>query len=282
MRTIRRLKQLKQEGQSLKDMAAAYSEISALKLEKIREGIQKNNKFIQDLSGLFYLVESEAKKREITPEVFKQGATHIIITSNYPFYGRLERSLLDYYLQHYEKFSPELRIVVGKTGAKFLDAVNFRESYESFILDTDLPTPQELNRLLSKIKDYRAILVYHSTFISVLSQKPTVTDVTKSTVPSPPSKKISYHIFEPEVEEMLRFFDNRIIQILLEGVFLESELARTAARLISMNEAEERAEDFIKKQDRLLKAAQKSSANLKALEVINTLRNWREKVYGRS
>ena len=83
-------------------------------------------------------------------------------------------------------------------------------------------------------------------------------------------------IFEPEIIRMLDFFDSQIKILLLEQTILESELARTASRLIAMDQAQSRAKDFISDNKRALGQLKKSTYNARLLETLATMSKWRQ------
>lgn len=281
MPTKRELKSLIEEGKNLKEITSSYAEISAIKLRKIRNKIEHNQNFVKEISKLFYIVREEAIRRKIFPKIKFEGTVHIVITSNYPFYGSLEGRLLRDYLKKADLLSPKLRIIIGKTGNYFLKSINFKLPFEKFILRKDIPSLKELEELTKKIRPFKNILVFYSIFDSLLIQKPTFTNLTKpfSLEKKLIEKREIYHIFEPEIEDMFFFFNNQIIQILLEQTFLESELSRTASRLITMNEAQEKAESFIRSQIKKIKIVEKNLINFKFLDIFYPSQKWREKVY---
>lgn len=273
-----------EEGIALRNIVSAYAEISAIKLKKIKNKIQQNKKFTKELSRVFHIVRRETIRRKIFPKIKFEGTAHIIITSNFPFYGTLERRLLRDYIKRANFLHPKLRIVIGKTGNQFLKSINFKLSFESFILKKDIPSLEELEYLTRRIRNFKNILVFYSVFDSLLIQMPTFTNITRPFLFSKEEEKEEKekrfcHIFEPEIEDMFYFFNTQIIQILLEETFLEAELSRTASRLVTMNEGEGKAENFIKEQTKILKMIQKNLINFRFLEIFPSLKNWRKEIY---
>ena len=61
--TIQELDQLIEEGNSLKQIAQAYSEIAVLKLKKIRGMLDRNRVFFNEISAVYGLVKSFAQKK---------------------------------------------------------------------------------------------------------------------------------------------------------------------------------------------------------------------------
>lgn len=272
MLTLNQIRQILDESNSLKLVTQAYSEIAAIKLQKIRKGIEKNRDFFQEVSQVFRMVKVASVKNNIHPEQGKRGTISIIVTSNHRFYGGLESRLLQYFVVNTTKFKTD-RLTIGKSAQEFLSTMHYTHDYVPYVFKNDLPDFNELQKLVSSLADYQQILVYYSRMQSVLVQEPHVVDVLQK----PPehymeSKEHSFDsIFEPELETMLKFFDNQITTLLLEQTFLESELARTAARLISMDRAETNAEDLIKQQRKMLFSAKKSIDNNRLLDMIAAL-----------
>lgn len=270
MPTIKQINETLEDSESLKMVVAAYSEIAALKLAKIRAGIEKNRLFFQEIIEVYHVVNVEAAERSIQVRP-KKGTVSILITSNHHFYGGMEKELVKFYIVNTAKFQTD-RIVIGSTAEGFLKSFNYFNPYQQVILKEDLPGAEELRVFVSKIISYEQIMIYYCRMHSVLTQEPHVVDI----VQKPPeyynkskAPRIDY-IFEPELPTILQFFENQVTLLLLEQTFLESELARAAARLTSMDQAELAADEIINKQRRELALAKRSIDNIHILEDIAT------------
>lgn len=280
MPTVKQINQILEESTSLKLVAQAYSEISAIKLQKIRSTIERNRNFFQEISELFHIIKVAAAKKNILVSNKKRGSVSILLTSNHHFYGRLENELIKFFVVNTSKFRTD-RIVVGRTASEFLHTMGYFHPYQYFSFKDDLPDIAEIRKLVVNLNGYQQISVYYSRMQSVLVQEPHVVDIVQrppERLVKNPGATLSY-IFEPEINEMLQFFDSQIILLLLEQTFLESELARTASRLISMDQAQMNAEDIVKQQKKVLARAKRSTDNIHLLETIATLTKWREENY---
>ncbi|MBI4036818.1 F0F1 ATP synthase subunit gamma [Candidatus Daviesbacteria bacterium] len=276
MLTLRQVHQALEESESLKIIAQAYTELAALKLQKIRFGIEQNRTFFQEVKGVLRAVKVAAEKRGIAQTSKKKGMISLVLTSNHHFYGNLENQLLDYFVENSTKF-PTDRIVVGSTGTEFLKQTKYSYPYKSLVFKDDLPFTQDMHDLVSELAQYEQILVYYSRMRSVLIQEPHVVDLLQQPPEqylNAPERSLDY-IFEPEIESMLDFFNNQITTLLLEQTFLESELARTAARIVSMDQAQGNADDYIKSQRKQLSQAKRATDNNQLLDTISRMINWR-------
>ena len=219
-------------------------------------------------------IEAAKRKIQLRP---KKGTVSILLTSNHHFYGGLEKDLVKFFITNTTKFQTD-KIIIGSTAAEFLKSFNYLHPYQQVILKEDLPSAEELRGFVSKIVDYEQIMIYYSRMHSVLTQEPHVVDI----VQKPPeyytkskATKIDY-IFEPELETILKFFESQVILLLIEQTFLESELARAAARLTSMDQAQLAADETITLQKRELAMAKRSLDNIHILESIATIKAFRD------
>ncbi|MDO8570175.1 MAG: FoF1 ATP synthase subunit gamma [Candidatus Daviesbacteria bacterium] len=279
MSTIKQIQSQLEEAENLKIVASAYTEIAAQKLQKIRAGIERNRKFFTEISGISHIVNVAAHQRHITVPFKKSGTVSLIITSNHHFFGDIENKLIKFFMDNTQKFQTD-RILVGATAINHFKTLNYPHQFKTFMTKEDLPTYQELLALTAEISKYQQIAVYYSRMQSVVIQAPHVVDL----VQKPPEAyierkgEILTYIFEPELKKMLDFFDNQVVSLLLEQTFLESEMARTASRLMSMDKAQINADDVLEKQKLLLGQAKKTDINMALLETSASLMNFKEEV----
>ncbi|MDO8638205.1 MAG: FoF1 ATP synthase subunit gamma [Candidatus Daviesbacteria bacterium] len=277
MPTTKQIKSQLEEAESLKMVASAYTEIAAQKLQKIRAGIERNRKFFSEINEITHIINVAAHQKHIMVPFKKSGTVSLIITSNHHFFGDIEDKLIKFYMMNTPKF-PTDRILIGATAIKHFQAINYPHPFKTFILKEDLPTYQELKALTAEISHYSQISVYYSRMQSVVIQAPHVVDLVQKPLEAYILKKgeILSYIFEPELKKMLDFFDNQVVSLLLEQTFLESELARTASRLMSMDKAQINAGDILKTDQMLLSQSKKSEINMALLETSASLMNFRK------
>jgi ATP synthase F1 gamma subunit len=279
MSNIKQLEQTLEDAESLKLITQGYSEISASKLQVIRSSMERNITFARELGDIFHLVKKEVIKRKMPQTPKKPGIVQILLTSNNRFYGNLEKPLTRYFstattsMASSQSQIPQPLFVVGKTGPIFLTAQRFPLKFEHVVFKKDLPSADEFRSFIESIRPYQTILVYHSRFKTVMTQIPVVSDITQSLIKPQEIDAPIHYIFEPELTEIQDFFERQILEILFHQTFLESELARTSSRLISMDAAENNANDYLKGIRRNLAQQRRSVASTKALEMVNALVN---------
>ncbi len=289
MASVKQINQSIEDGTTLQSIADAFSEISSLKLKRIRGGIVRNKQFSQELTGILGIlrklaVEEKSLSKLVDKLIEKNSKTvTVVVTSNHKFYGGLTSKLIDLFIRGTANMEAD-RIVIGTNGVDYLKAKRVNFPYKVVEFKEDLPTAPELQSLIQAIYPYKKIVFFHSNFKTVLSQVPLFTELTGdssvmlSNITDP--KKASSignqgFILEPELEKILTFFDSQILTLLVESIFLEEELSRTASRLLSMGGAQDNALNYIKEQKKLLFQAKRSVSNNRLLETYTTFSLWK-------
>jgi ATP synthase F1 gamma subunit len=276
---IRDIKQRIDQGKSLELISQTFTEIASAKLKRIRRGIEQNRSFFYDLSNIYSLVNLIAAKNGIKKEVKINKTAVVLISSNERFYGSITNKLLEFFLNQTRDKQID-RFVIGRTAHFYLNETSYAYPFKKITLKRDSPSREELQALTSQIKDYSQVLVFYSQFKSVLIQLSAVKDISQSVSAIDFSagseeikellKNIDY-IVEPEVKLMLQFFDTQIKSLILEALFLEAELARTASRLIAMDTSQNEAKDYINSWQKQLGQAKKTVINSRILEQVQII-----------
>lgn len=275
-------KQLKEELEtieSIKLITQALGDIATAQIKQRRESVELNIQYFHEILDLYHIVRGIALKTKEYKDFQKKknGKTVcILVTSNYKFNGNLDIELTNFFASNVIRTEADL-VVLGKLGGELLEAHKFGKPFEKLVLTKDYPTLEELSRLVEKIQSYSRILVFHSKFVTLLNQEPAVTDITADGIEEVKAEKKIAYLLEPEVDKMIRFFEDQILLLLLQAIFLESEIARTAARMVSMNQAEEEAEKLLDSKD---KEALKMRKNLVNLRIIESFAGRRRKTAG--
>lgn len=277
--TIKEINNLIEEAQSLKQVTQAFTQIASAKVKRIRSGVLRNRDFFKEISNIFVLINIIAKEKKISPPAKNGKTLAIVMTSNERFYGKITGELMEFFLVQVSKVRSD-KLVIGKSGIEILKSINYALGYTPLVLTGDFPTNEDFLTLSKLINPYSKVLVFYPQFLSVLVQKPIIVDINQSEgrleleteVPEELVKQVKDYIIEPEVKVMVDFFDSQIKILLLEAAFLEAELARTASRLISMDNAQNEADKYLNSQQILLLNAQRSIQNMRILETIAAMK----------
>lgn len=270
MPTIKQLNQTISNAQALRSITQILSESSAAKLQRIRFAVLRNRAFTEELSQLFLIVKASIFKKGIQLKIKSKPLACLLLTSNYRFYGLIETKLIRFFLLNITKIQPDL-FVAGKTGQNFFRSLGSWK-IKSYLFQHDLPDQAEFANLSQELLNYQKVLVFYPRLKSILIQQPAISDITKTpSLSQIKEQQLINHIFEPEIYSILNFFESQIISLLLQQTFLEAELSRTASRLVTMEQAQDKADDFLLEQRKALNEAKRFKANAALLEIIGPL-----------
>lgn len=265
--------------ETIQFVTSALFDVSAERIGRLRAAFEKNQTFYQDISDLYGAVKLTAQERGDLPEKSPGITRRVLIafTSNLRFYGSINADVMAAFLRKLNDPALDF-IVIGKTGQSFMENYALegrRIQYLSF--EGDDPTVGEVRQFLKQVEAYEEVNVLFPAFVNVFTHKVSLLDITHTPHPVPGSKaaEIDY-IFEPELAKILQFFETRVRYLLFQRAVLESELARTAARLFSMNRAQDRARDEITHVRRAIQQDIDTFNDLRLLESFSAISRWKK------
>ncbi len=275
MSNLQQAKQHLETTESLKLITEALGDIASIKLKATRHSIEHTIDYFQQASVIYRVVKSVALNQKLAQKYQKpkNGRTAtVLLTSNSHLYGGLDTELTKFFMDNIVRI-PGDRVVVGSFGKEILEAAQFKEPFEFVKFKKDSPTPLELQNLSQKVFSHRAILVFYTKYVTVLNQEPNIADISISYIEDNKFKNFGpiNYIAEPEIGQILNFFESHILNLLFQSLFLEVDLARTAARMISMNQAQENASKVLEKEKKGFLKIKKQILNMKILETYSAL-----------
>lgn len=275
MPTINELKAELDDAQTLKMISSAFTEASAARVQKIKTMFETNRQFYEEISHVYHLVRAghsgQTVKKAETP---KDGIMYVGLTSNQRFYGNLNVTIMEKLLSDYEKDSGKKQLlVIGSTGRDFIRSRAETLKHEVLLFEKENPSTPEVGKFLDSVKRFEPVQLYYPKFVSLVSQTVGTMDITQAAKKGEqiPADEINM-LLEPEHSKMLDFFERQVRSLLFLRVVLEADLARTAARLITMNSAEERSTALIKVKKGQIRKIQSSIINAKLLETFAALK----------
>jgi len=276
-----------EELETVKFMASALFDVSAEKIGRLRTAFEKNGVFYNDISDLYESIKRTAINRNDLSALYPGVARKIFVafTSNVRFYGSINTDVMLAFLKRITENEGEKidAMIIGRTGKTFIERVEDGKKMESIqylSFEADEPTKDEMQVFLDRVALYDEVHVFYPSFVNVFSQKVVSIDITHTaeripTLPQPEEEEEIDYIFEPELKKIISFFETRVRYLLFQRVALESELARTAARLFAMNRAQDRAGEEIVKVRNIIRKDTESFNDLRLLESFAALQKWK-------
>ena len=262
-------------------VTTAMFEVSAEKIDRLRTAFEKNSQFYTEITKLYQAVKQTAIIRgELSGKAASGAARSISVafTTNSRFYGSVNTEVMRTFIKHMQDSNSDY-LIIGRTGGLFMRDFHTHTTQVSYLLfKEDEPSDEEMHTFLDTIAPYDHVYVFHSSFVNVFTQKVSSLDIAYTPSPEDAARaaeKIDY-IFEPELPKILAFFETRVRHLLFQRVMLEAELARTAARLISMNQAQDRADSAVTRARRRMRRENATFNDARLLESFSAIAKWKK------
>lgn len=269
MQSLSQLRDQAQSIETIKLITQALGDIAALKLKERRVTVEQNIRFFHEIQELYRLVKFLAAKAKLEPKTkkAKEGRTiAVLLTSNQHFYGGLDQEVSRLYISQTQNLTCD-RLVIGGMGKTLLTENKYPHQFESIIYTQEYPSLDELRTLAAKLFEYSKVLVFHNKFKTILTSSPAISDVSASDIAELDAHDAPYYIAEPDLDQMLEFFESQILILLFQSLFLEVDIIRLSARMVSMNTAGDNADKLYSEDKWHILEAKKHILNL---EILNT------------
>src|SRR3989344_4940029 len=90
-------------------------------------------------------------------------------------------------------------------------------------------------KFLTRKKSKLLLLIFYEQFNNVISQSPIVTNISGDPLPWEKGGPQAKYFFEPSLEKIMEFFEKEIFASIFQQTIFESELAKFAARMVSLD-----------------------------------------------
>jgi len=267
----------------IKTISDTYHQIANLRMNQIREKVLRTRYFFNELLNIYQRVKIAylfSQKKKGNKEIFfrqtEKEKVLIFLSANEFFYGSL---ILDIW-KKMEKYLAEEKtdlVVIGRTGKYLAERSGWGQKMFYFELDDVEPEKERMEGIFEFIKKYKKIFVFHGVYEKIISQKPKITEISGWLSAEKKSKieKKSY-LFEPSLEEILDFFETEILAILFSQTVFEHQLAKLAARVIAMYNANEKSKEVENSLNILKNKIKREKDNKKQIEYFSGLKFFRK------
>ncbi len=229
----------------IKSLVEAYEEIAARKMQKVRVAVLTAREFLGGLSEIFGEVKFNYAKEVLTVERKKRlGKTVAVwISANAGLYGDIVERSFDLFTEYLAKNQAEV-VVVGRLGTKMMADRLPKMLYNYYDLEDDRVEVDDLVLIMRYLLQYQKIVVFYGQFKGLVNQVPVATSVSGDEIyqGSQGGQGKHQYLFEPKIADVLEFFEGQMLSTMFEQTVHESQLAKFASRLMSLDSAVENIE----------------------------------------
>ena len=296
---------------SLKDIVVAYEEIAASYMRRIRNNVVQKRDFLQGLITIFQQVKGSYKKEieelmklkdKKNPSVIaseakqspsgeiaagstnprndnkgprKNGKTVLVlISANTGLYGSIVKQTYKLFLEEAKKETSDI-VIIGRLGNSLFKNEQVKTAVSYFDFPDNTVEPESLRKVVEYLIVYDKIIAFYGQFQNVVSQKAVATGISGDVPEQDESQPVVKYLFEPSLENILSFFENEIIASIFEQTMHESQLAKFASRMITLDSASENIQTNIKHTSFLQQKLKHRVMNTKQLSTLSGMSLWR-------
>lgn len=264
-----------------------YQEIAASRMQRVKHSVLQNREYLEETRSIYHEVVNSYKEyiarrikdeKEDAAEKKKQKVC-ILLSANTKLYGGIIKKVFDDFFTYIKETDTDI-IIAGKTGLKMYQSTQHSKEYQYFDVPDDIITPGALADIITIIKQYSEISVFHVQFEDILTQVVRKTAITpeaayKSDPDTPPTVG-SLYIFEPAIETVLQYFEKEILGSLFVQTVNESNLSKFTARMITLNTTNNNIDQRVHELTQSIKILEHSIINRKQQEQLAGISLWNQ------
>lgn len=285
----------------IKDIVGASEEIASMKMRSIRNKVllsrdlndelteiyrevtvsYKNQimKLMQAKTGLKGLKKNNESQMALKTGNGEHACVYLSATSGL-FSKILERTYHEFaaYVNKHMEVTP---IIIGEFGKNLFTEEFPSRPFIFYPLDEGKSSESSIKKITEDLADYSSVIIFYAKFESMASQITTILDVSGDNTKVAPNntEKLlpipsTHYLFEPSLEKIIIFFETEIFAGIIQQTVTESELARYASRITTLDMARENISQQLKKINLEKRFAMHRIMNKKQTEAITGISLW--------
>jgi ATP synthase F1 gamma subunit len=239
--------------QILMAVTGVYGQVASIWMSRARDNILRSRDYLEEMRQVF-LTTFASYSREVV-RLSKQKKLNrngnitflshngqkvaVFLSANTGFYGEVMAKTFELFLKDVRSENLEVTIV-GRHGQVLFTNEEPNRSYTFFDFSDEKLDSQQLLDLMRHLVQYEEIRIYYGKFVNFLQQEPVVFRLSSNPYENlSEQEKSKKYIFEPNLETILMFFEKQIFTSMFEQSMRESQLAKSASRIMAMDKAGE-------------------------------------------
>ncbi len=272
---------------TLKNVLETYEEVAATRMQNTRSSVLVSRLFIEELNLIFQEVKSSYRaeilrlmknKKIKNPEeltfIERNGKTlYVLLSSNTGLYGDVVKESFNLFLDLIKKEDADAAII-GRIGIELFESSGIKKPYFKFELPDSSVDNESLKKIIEHIIQYKKVFIVYGRFETIMSQKPIVTGISGDPLAQEQTENKVKYFFEPDLDKIMKFFEAQIFASLFEQTVFESQLAKFASRMTSLELRVENIKDILKKVALEKEKVRHRIINKKQLETFSSMALW--------
>lgn len=276
---------------NLQSLVATYEEIAVMRIEHVRKEVLKARVFREQLAEVFAKVRA-THQQEIAQTLAKQNKQKgranqeawVLLSTNSHLAGSVTGAVTRSFVTDLQKETPAPDvIIVGSVGRERFISMLPDHPYKYFDVPEGSVGFEALQPLVSHLLQYEFLNIFFARFQNLINQEPTRVDLGKKDLldkPVEPTKALwftiptSNYLFEPSLEEVVKFFQDEVLAVLIRQTWDEAWLSLLGSRITAMEQASSNITDELKKLEWLERRADRHVRNRKQRDRLAGMTLW--------
>jgi F0F1-type ATP synthase gamma subunit len=274
----------------IKDIVGASEEIASMKMRSIRNKVLLSRDLNDELTEIYrevttsyknqiLLLMQEKKNKKPNGNIsLKTGngkLAAVYLSANSGLFSKiLERTFFEF-VKYLDQHADAIPIIIGEFGKQLFVNNYPTRQFIFYPLAEGKSNEDSLKKITEELADYSSVIIYYARFESMAQQTTTVLDVSGKQSSNNEIVPTAHYLFEPSLEKIIAFFESEIFSGIIQQTVTESELARYASRITTLDMARENIDQQLKTANLQRRFAVHRIMNKKQTEAITGMSLWK-------
>lgn len=270
----------KEAGQvgTVTELTGIFESIASMRIGKIKDRVQRSQLFFAELWKIYTQLRVDPTERLTGKNGPKRDKPNVflVLTSEGGLSGDIDQRIVRTVIESYDAKTTDL-VVIGAHGAT--QFVQNHAQIKRYFRLPDVDQAIDVSPIVDELLGYRKPTVWFQRYLSLSVQEVGRIDLLGrvqalgSDAESKGGDIISprEYLFEPSVDDVVRYLEAVMMEIALSQVILESRLAQYASRFTAMSAAKKRAKELQLNLIMSYNRAKRGEADDRIKEIVNSM-----------
>lgn len=272
---------INQEAQqvgTVSELTGIFESIASMRIGKIKDRVQRSQAFFAELWKIYTALRIDPTERLSGKNGPKRDKPNVFLalTSEGGLSGDIDQRIVKTVLENLDQKTTDL-IVIGAHGAT--QFVQNHAKIKRYFRLPDVDQAIDVSPIVEELLGYKQPTVWFQRYVSLSVQEVGRIDLlgrvralgSDSKVDNAEVISPREYLFEPSVDDVVRYLESVMMEIALSQVILESRLAQYASRFTAMSAAKKRAKDLQVSLVMAYNRAKRGEADDRIKEIVNAM-----------
>lgn len=264
---------------TVSELTGIFESIASMRIGKIKDRVTRSEQFFAELWQIYTQLRVDPNDRLTGKNGPKRDKpnVYLVLTSEGGLSGDIDQRIVRTVLENYDPQTTDL-IVIGAHGAtQFVQA---KSKIKRYFRLPDIDQAIDVSPIVDELLGYKQSTVWFQRYVSLSVQevgridllgrvRSLATDAEEAKTDDIISPRD--YIFEPSVDDVVRYLESVMMEIALSQVILESRLAQYASRFTAMSAAKKRAKELQMALVMGYNRARRGEADDRIKEIVNAM-----------